>query len=516
LLIDHIAVVGAFVGMTVAESIRPFQQLPPGEMKSPIWHRLAILLALMASDSFCFALATFTLHLVQKPLAIALIRNPALAASTAATASPKVTIDAMLVIGLIFIVARYLVGDYSRRQLFWDSARETTRALLVAASVYLAIVSFSIPSNIPSSAAIWLGLLFLVPGGRHVVRHVLAYARIWCLPTAILGTSETAQEVFRTFRSDLALGLDVRWVVPENGDCLVPLAFKSLDPVVTAADRLVATLASIGCRQVILVPDDRLQFAQGYLIDELIGTGIRVAIVPSLRRLPLFGLRTSCLFGKDLLLFQVSNNLARVPLRVLKRTVDVIGSIVGLLFLSPAFLLFAYLIRREDGGPVFFLQQRVGMDGRSFRCWKFRSMTADAEIQMARWEQENPALLASYRKANYKLKEDPRVTKIGKWMRQRSLDELPQLINVFLGEMSLVGPRPLLWREVPEYGSAILLYQRVRPGITGLWQTSGRSHTTFMERVAYDEWYIKNWTLWYDLVIILQTFRVLVARDGAY
>ena len=101
-------------------------------------------------------------------------------------------------------------------------------------------------------------------------------------------------------------------------------------------------------------------------------------------------------------------------------------------------------------------------------------------------------------------------------MRRNSLDELPQLINVLLGEMSLVGPRPLLRRELPDYGPVITLYERVRPGITGLWQISGRSHTTFVERVSYDEWYIKNWTVWYDIVILLQTVRVLLRRTGAY
>jgi lipopolysaccharide/colanic/teichoic acid biosynthesis glycosyltransferase len=140
----------------------------------------------------------------------------------------------------------------------------------------------------------------------------------------------------------------------------------------------------------------------------------------------------------------------------------------------------------------------------------------DAEDQMARWETENPVLLARYTESNFKLQADPRVTNIGAWMRRKSLDELPQLINVLLGEMSLVGPRPLLRRELPDYGAVISLYERVRPGITGLWQISGRSHTTFAERVSYDEWYIKNWTVWYDLVIMIQTVWVLMRGAGAY
>jgi undecaprenyl-phosphate galactose phosphotransferase len=135
---------------------------------------------------------------------------------------------------------------------------------------------------------------------------------------------------------------------------------------------------------------------------------------------------------------------------------------------------------------------------------------------LARWKNDNPALLARYREKNFKLPNDPRVTSVGAWLRRRSLDELPQLINVLFGTMSLVGPRPLLRRELPDYGAVITLYERVRPGITGLWQISGRSHTTFAERVSYDEWYIKNWTVWYDAVILLQTVWVLFRGEGAY
>ena len=278
----------------------------------------------------------------------------------------------------------------------------------------------------------------------------------------------------------------------------------------------ISALAAAGCRQVIWVPDDRLPLVQNDMIDQFIGADIRVAIVPSLRRLPMFGLSTSSFFGKDMLLLQVRNNLSRLPQRALKRVLVIAGSVTALLLLSPVFLALAWMIRREDGGPVFFVQNRVGRNGEDFACWKFRSMVTDAEAQLARWGADNPGLLEKYRQSNFKLAEDPRLTRIGRWMRRKSLDELPQLFNVLLGEMSLVGPRPLLRRELPDYGAAISLYERVRPGITGMWQVSGRSHTTFADRISYDEWYIKNWTLWYDVVILLRTVWVLLRGEGAY
>jgi undecaprenyl-phosphate galactose phosphotransferase len=208
--------------------------------------------------------------------------------------------------------------------------------------------------------------------------------------------------------------------------------------------------------------------------------------------------------------------LARLPQRILKRSLDIVGSAILLLLLSPLFATLALLIRLEDGGPVFFWQDRIGRNGRDFRCWKFRTMVVNAEELLKSWEEEDPTLLARYRESNFKLQEDPRTTRTGRWMRRKSLDELPQLFNTLVGQMSLVGPRPLLRRELPEYGPGISLYERVRPGISGLWQISGRSHTTFAERVSYDEWYIKNWTVWYDVVILLQTMWVLLAGQGAY
>jgi undecaprenyl-phosphate galactose phosphotransferase len=470
------------------------------------WRRLAILLGLVGADLTCFAIADGILHLLVTPPALALFRNRTLGTS----------IDLVMIMALLFVGARYLVGDYSRRQLFWDGARSTTTALLVCGIAYNAAVSLLETSGLMVGIAVWLGLIFALPTMRQVMRLFLGKIGAWHLPTAIIGTSPMAQEVVPVLGQQLALGLKVQWVVPETADKQLPSAFAGLQPLAVPPDQLVAALMTAGCRQVILVPDDGATINHNDLIDQLVGADISVAIVPTLRRLPLYGLSTNYFFGKDLLLLQVRNNLARLPQRIFKRSLDFIGAVILALLLAPMFLLFAFLIRKADRGPIFFRQTRVGRGGRDFTCWKFRTMVVDAEDQMARWETENPGLLARYCESNFKLQVDPRVTRVGDWMRRTSLDELPQLLNVLLGDMSLVGPRPLLRRELPEYGAVISLYERVRPGITGLWQISGRSHTTFAERVSYDEWYIKNWTVWYDLVILLQTVWVLLKGQGAY
>jgi Undecaprenyl-phosphate galactose phosphotransferase WbaP len=496
--------------MTVAASYEQTRHYPVGVRNgSSHLRRLAILLGLLAADLACFAVADVILHQLATPPALALFRNRSLG-------QPNTVIDLVMIIAVIFVGARYLVGDYSRRQLFWDGARSTTTALLVSGTAYSAAVSLLEPSGLVAGITVWLGLIFALPTARQAMRLFLGRIGVWHLPTAIIGTSPMAQEVVPVLGQQLALGLKVQWVVPETAEKHLSSAFAGLTPLIVPPDELAPALMAAGCRQVILVPDDRTNTNQNDLIDQLVGADIAVAIVPSLRRLPLYGLSTNYFFGKDLLLLQVRNNLARLPQRIFKRSLDVIGAIILLMVLSPMFLLFAFLIWKEDRGPVFFRQNRVGRGGRDFACWKFRTMVVDAEDQMARWETENPVLLARYCESNFKLQADPRVTGIGDWMRRKSLDELPQLFNVLLGEMSLVGPRPLLRRELADYGAVISLYERVRPGITGLWQISGRSHTTFAERISYDEWYIKNWTVWYDLVILLQTVWVLLRGQGAY
>ena len=175
----------------------------------------------------------------------------------------------------------------------------------------------------------------------------------------------------------------------------------------------------------------------------------------------------------------------------------------------------------DSPGPIFFTQQRVGRDGKMFRMWKFRSMVVNAEQVLAAYLEEHPDQRLLWQKIS-KLKRDPRVTRIGKFLRRTSLDELPQLWNVLRGEMSLVGPRPLPLYDVPKHGSAYAMYTRMRPGMTGLWQVSGRSNTTYEQHIRLDLQYIRNWSPWFDLCILAhdqsghaRRRRLLVRSDSS-
>ncbi len=206
---------------------------------------------------------------------------------------------------------------------------------------------------------------------------------------------------------------------------------------------------------------------------------------------------------------------ARKTHLVVKRGLDILVSFAALFFLSPFLLLIALVVKLTSPGPVLFGNERIGQHGRHFRAWKFRSMVPDSTHVLEDFFQKNPDSKEHFEKF-HKLPNDPRVTRFGRFLRKTSLDELPQLLNILFGDMSLVGPRPIVLDEVERYMGAYDLYLSVQPGLTGLWQVSGRNRTTFAERVAFDEYYVRNWSMWLDLQILARTARVVFFAEGAY
>jgi exopolysaccharide production protein ExoY len=198
-----------------------------------------------------------------------------------------------------------------------------------------------------------------------------------------------------------------------------------------------------------------------------------------------------------------------------KRVLDASLAFLALLALLPVMLGIAFLIRQGGSGPVFFGHVRIGHAGRSYRCWKFRTMVPDGAAVLARHLERDPHARAEW-EATAKLRNDPRVTPLGRVLRRTSLDELPQLFNVMVGEMSLVGPRPVVAAELSRYGAAAEDYLAARPGLTGLWQISGRSDTGYDERVALDSAYVRGWSLLQDIRIMLKTVPVVLKTGGAY
>lgn len=201
----------------------------------------------------------------------------------------------------------------------------------------------------------------------------------------------------------------------------------------------------------------------------------------------------------------------RLGYRFIKRTFDIMASLIGLIVLSPLFLVVAIAIYIDDPGSVLFFQERIGKGMGSFRMFKFRSMVADAEKLLEKMPEENQKEFADH----FKLKDDPRITRIGRFIRKTSIDEIPQLVNVLLGDMSLVGPRPPLLAEREAYGRHLAAIMSVRPGVTGYWQVHGRSDIGFKERIELNEYYIAHQSIRLDLKILLETVKVVVTKKGA-
>ncbi len=239
-----------------------------------------------------------------------------------------------------------------------------------------------------------------------------------------------------------------------------------------------------------------------------------VSVIPTLRGMPLDSTDMSFIFSHEVMIFRVQQNLAKWSSRTLKRLFDIIASIAIIILLSPVLLYISRLVKK-DGGPAIYGHERIGQDGKPFKCLKFRSMVTNSKDVLNELLQNDPEAKREW-DTTFKLKNDPRITKIGAVLRRTSLDELPQLFNVLKGEMSLVGPRPIITAELERYNEEVDYYLLSKPGMTGLWQVSGRSDVDYETRVYLDAWYVKNWSMWNDIAILFKTVGVVLKKDGAY
>lgn len=206
----------------------------------------------------------------------------------------------------------------------------------------------------------------------------------------------------------------------------------------------------------------------------------------------------------------------KIMYNFIKRTIDAIGALIGIIILIPATIII-YLARKilkEDKGPLFYEQLRYGKNGKVFRLYKFRSMCIGADKKLKEYLENNEEARKEFEKT-HKLQNDPRITKIGNFLRKTSLDELPQMINILRGDMSFVGPRPVVEKEVEDYGKNKEKFLSVKPGLTGYWQVNGRSNTTYEERMEMELYYVDNCSLWLDIKIFFKTFITVFKKEGA-
>jgi Undecaprenyl-phosphate galactose phosphotransferase WbaP len=415
------------------------------------------------------------------------------------------------------IVALALSGQYARRSPFWEEIRVAWRYLVLMALANFALNFFIQVSNartVPILA--WSLSLGLLPFGRLAAREWLIRVGYWSRKALVVGEGANAHEARLALRRERHMGVVVAGMVSFSGAWVSETDELSGIPSQLLDEDLESLASRLGCEVIVVALDDQSRGRAAQLVSSLHAQKFEVFVVPVLEGVPVHGLQAQHFFSNDVLFLRLQHKLLSPVSRWLKRSIDVAASSVLLLVVSPLMAWVAWRIWREDGGAVLYTQPRVGSDGRDFAFIKFRSMVNDADALLESWKNTNPGLYARYEANNFKLPDDPRVLRVGNLIRRTSIDELPQLWNVLRGDMSLVGPRPLLRRELPQYSrDAMKLYLQVRPGLTGLWQVSGRSHTSFEQRASLDSWYVRNWSLWVDWVILLKTVRVVLAGKGA-
>ncbi len=406
----------------------------------------------------------------------------------------------VLVSLLGFFAAR---GQYTSRVPFWTQLGDVVMGCTVALAcdTFLTIAVYGSPVQVEGLLrwVVFCPTLLLLRTG---VRQILRALDLWTINTLIVATPGVYSQARDALQSDPAMGYAM-------------VGSVELDEAAALDDEsLLDLMQQCGAQFVVVAIGTGNIVAERNVIATLRRTGCPIALVPALEGLPVVGLRQHHFFSHDIVMLVSHNNLARPFSRILKGAFDQVVAAILLVLFAPLMLSIA-LLARMDGGPALYRHRRIGAGGQAFDCVKFRTMVMDADRVLQRVLQENPAAAAEWAETQ-KLRQDPRITWLGRFLRRSSLDELPQLLNVLRGEMSLVGPRPIVQAEIARYGENIDYYYEAKPGLTGLWQVSGRNDTSYERRVRLDVWYVRNWTLWHDIAILLKTIPAVFLQRGAH
>ncbi|HSM83950.1 MAG TPA: undecaprenyl-phosphate galactose phosphotransferase WbaP [Nodosilinea sp.] len=356
----------------------------------------------------------------------------------------------------------------------------------------------------------WAISLATVLLGRLLTRQVFSRCSWWGYPVLVLGGGRTGALVVKTLKNQPSFGLkpvavlDDRPINAHNFDQVPMVGPLSSAPMLAHKhDIHYAIVAMPGVQREQLLK----------LLEQYGRTFPHLLMIPDL-----FGMASLWVSSKDLggiLGLEIRQQLLLPGPRLIKALLDVGLTLLLGVCLLPLLVGIALLVRLDSPGPVFYGQTRLGQGSVPFVAWKFRTMVRDADAVLAQYLRQNPTLRSQWER-DHKLRHDPRITRLGHFLRRTSLDELPQLWNVLRGEMSLVGPRPIVKEEIFRYAEKYSLYTKVLPGLTGLWQVSGRNNMSYEERVNLDAYYVRNWSVWLDIHILLRTLWVVLTGDGAY
>ncbi len=425
--------------------------------------------------------------------------------------------SALLIYSTLMLLSYAAVGLYAPivssggpEELRRLSLATTTLALVMAIVTYVSREHFD--AGVSMYIVAWGLALFAAPLMRALVRKIFSRYRWWSRKAIILGKDAgSAGRIARAIQCDPRLGLRPVAILSADPDSrgsaefglpqLNGLGQTLEDQRERGVDCAIVTLS--------LLADDEapalIRRYETYFKHWL--------LVPDFPHGYSLWVKTCDLNGT--LALELTHRLLRRSDQVAKRIMDLALTLIGGIVALPLSLLIALAIKLDSPGPVLYSQQRIGKGGKEFPAFKFRSMVKNADEILEHYLENHPEFRKEWDETQ-KLKADPRITRVGKFLRKTSLDELPQLLNVIRGEMSLVGPRPIVADEVPRYEGVWDLYKRVHPGVTGQWQISGRNNTSYKERTAMDAYYVRNWSVWLDIYILARTVKVVLFRDGAY
>lgn len=425
--------------------------------------------------------------------------------------------DPMIASWMIYLVAAWILGSFSMKMLpGWGlgPVEELRRTVLLLIGVFAgttAMLFWGKAAHETSRFTLTLGFLISlvsVPLIRLQMKRVLINLGLWGAPTVIFTDRHIGPQVINSIQMEPGLGY-------------IPVGVMINDPAYPVGSSI-ANLPVLGrltessgiAHAAIIALPNLSSHETAEMIESCLSQYRRVVIIPDIAEMPSLWVKPRDLVG--MLGLEIPSNLLDPFSRFIKRGFDLSMVVATIPLWLPISALLALLIWFEDRANPMFLQDRVGIRGRNFKTWKFRTMHPNAEELLQQSLRDDPDLRSEW-EANFKLRNDPRITRIGRFLRRTSLDELPQFINILRGEMSLVGPRPL-----PRYHHEELpirareLRERARPGMTGLWQVSGRSEAGHAGMPKWDTYYVRNWSIWLDTVIFVRTIRTVISAKGAY
>lgn len=422
-----------------------------------------------------------------------------------------------LIVPLTFVVFLQFDRLYQRRLPLWQQMQRLFKVSIYALVFVLCVMYFTETVkqiSRPFMAFLWMFSFLFLAVSRYAMKQVLLRAGLWQVPVILIGGGRTADMLLNSLEADGGLGYKVVGVVDDRKPEL-HVGGKALIPVLGGFSQVVDVVRASGVHDVLIAAPGLRREKLVELVAMLQPLVCNITFVPDLRGIPLGDIELDTLLNEKIALLKVRNNLAVEFNRYLKRALELTLVLAGVSLVWPLLLGIAIAVRLDSSGPIVFAHKRVGANGKVFPCFKFRTMVMDAQQVLREHLMRYPEAKAEWER-DFKLKHDPRITRVGAFLRATSLDELPQLLNVLRGEMSLVGPRPIVRMEVSRYGEYIRDYYLVRPGMTGYWQVHGRNDVTYEERVQMDSWYVRNWSLWLDMVLLLKTIKVVCSKRGAY